>query len=101
MNRVTPPAPNVRYAPAVADDDPPMLTVEEWLARLPSAEECARAEVEPYAHMSVAERIAVFDGLQRDADLVLAGRPPVRDPADDDWWLRWRDPSVGRPRRPA
>jgi len=47
--------------------------------------------------MTPEERLAIFDELQRDADVVLAGRQPVRDPGDKDFWLRWRDPSYGRP----
>jgi len=71
--------------------------VARWVASLPSAAECARAEVEPFLHMTIAERLAVFDALQRAGDQLLAGRMPVRDPADDDFAARWRDPAVGRP----
>ena len=72
--------------------------VAKWLARLPTAAECARNEVEPFLRMTVAERLAVFEQLQRDGDALLAGRMPVRDPQDDDFGERWRDPTVGRPR---
>ena len=68
-----------------------------WVASLPSAAECARAEVEPFLRMTIAERLAVFDELQREADRMLAGKMPVRDPQDDDFAARWRDPAVGRP----
>lgn len=69
-----------------------------WVASLPSAAECARAEVEPFLHMTIAERLAVFAELQREAERMLAGRIPVRDPAEaDDFAARWRDPAVGRP----
>lgn len=68
-----------------------------WVASLPSATECARAEVEPFLRMTIAERLAVFEALQREVDRMLAGRMPVRDPQDDDFAARWRDPAVGRP----
>jgi len=82
----------------VTSTKPDFDAVKRWVAGLPTAEECARAEIEPFLDMTVAERLAVFDSLQRDADVLLAGRAPLRDPADDDWWRRWRDPSHGRPR---
>lgn len=78
--------------------EPDYEATRRWLAMLPSASESARAEVEPFIRMSVAERLAAFDALQRDADRVLAGRLPLDDPADADWWQRWRDPNYGRPR---
>jgi hypothetical protein len=82
----------------VSSTEPDFDAVRRWTAMLPTAEECARAEVAPFLEMTVAERLAVFDSLQRDADRVLGGRMPARDPSDDDWWMRWRDPGVGRPR---
>jgi hypothetical protein len=82
----------------VSSTKPDFESVRRWVASLPSAEECARAEIAPFLDMTVAERLAVFDSLQRDADEMLAGRMPLHDPADDDWWRRWRDPSYGRPR---
>jgi hypothetical protein len=65
---------------------------------LPSAAECARAEVEPFLRMTVAERLAILEELQRAADVLLAGRMPTPDPSDADFPLRWSDPSIGCPR---
>lgn len=82
----------------MSSDAPDFDAVRRWVASLPTAEECARREVEPYLRMSAAERLAIFDALQRDADLLLGDRPSVRDPAEaEDFARRWRDPSVGRP----
>ena len=78
MIRVTPPAPNVRHAPAVADDDPPMLTVEEWLARRPSDAESVREETEAFRHMSPAERLEWFVKLQRSMDAFVRLQPSRR-----------------------
>jgi hypothetical protein len=63
---------------------------------LPSAEECAQDEYERLRELTVAERLAVFDSLSRDARSLLAGGEPLNDPADDEWWRRWRDPNHGR-----
>jgi hypothetical protein len=96
--RVTPRAPNVRYPAAVTDDDPPMLTVEEWLARRPSDAESVREEAEAFRHMSPAERLGWFVKLQKSMD-AFVGLHPVRPRReDDDFWRRWRDPMYGRPR---
>ena len=66
------------------------------MAALPTAEESARAELARLRDLTIAERLAVFDALHRDAVALLAGREPIRDPADGEWWRRWRDPNDGR-----
>ena len=80
----------------VTSEDQPMLTVEEWRAKLPSADQCARDEYDRLRDLTIAERLSVFDSLHRDAVTLLGGREPLRDPADDDWWRRWQDPNHGR-----
>ena len=80
----------------MATDEPDFDAVQRWVASLPTAEECARAEYERMKDLTVAERLAVFDALHRDGVALLAGREPLRDPADDEWWRRWQDPNHGR-----
>jgi hypothetical protein len=46
--------------------------------------------------LSIAERLAVFDALYRDSVALLRDREPLRDPSDDEWWRRWKDPAYGR-----
>ena len=77
--------------------DPPMLTVEEWLARRPSHAASVREEVEPFRRMTPAERLRWFVRLQKSMDAFVRLHPPARDPAEDDFWKHWRDPSHGRP----
>ena len=84
------------YASPVSCQEPDFDAVRRWIATLPTAEECARAEYDRLKDLSIAERLAVFDSLHRDAVTLLAGRAPLGDPTDDEWWRRWQDPNHGR-----
>jgi hypothetical protein len=84
------------YPSGVSSTEPDFEAARRWRARLPSAEECARTEYERLEKLTIAERLAVFDALHRDGVALLAGREPLRDPADDEWWRRWQDPNHGR-----
>lgn len=77
-------------------EEPEFESVRRWVASLPTATECAQTEYDRLKDMTIAERLAVFDALHRDAVTLLAGREPLRDPADDEWWRRWQDPTYGR-----
>lgn len=79
-------------------DDPPMLTVEEWLARRPSDAESVREEAEAFRHMSPAERLEWFVKLQRSMDAFVRLQPSRARREDDEFWRHWRDPMHGRPR---
>lgn len=72
--------------------------VREWLAALPTEEECIRASVEPYRHMTPEQRWEAFRALQRSMDVLLAGRPPIREDGEHPIWMHWMDSSLGRPR---
>jgi hypothetical protein len=63
----------------------------------PTDEETARRSVAPYLEMTPAERLEVFGSLLADMDVLLAGRMPVEAPEDPPFWMRWKDPSIGRP----
>jgi hypothetical protein len=86
------------YPPRVSSDDPPMLSVEEWLARRPSEAETVREETDAFRHMSPAERLEWFVKLQQSMDEFIRLQPPRPRREDDDFWRRWRDPMHGRPR---
>jgi hypothetical protein len=70
--------------------------VRKWVAMLPNSLERAKADYERQRGLTIAERLAVFDALHRDAVRLLGGRPPLRDPSGDLRWHRWRDPAYGR-----
>ena len=62
---------------------------------VPTDEDTARRDVEPYLDMTPEERLLVFASLLADMDALLDGRMPVEAP--DDLRIRWKDPSIGRP----
>jgi hypothetical protein len=75
-----------------------MLSVDQWLARRPSHAESVLEEAEPFRQMTPAERLEWFEKLQRSMDAFVRLHPPRREPAEDDFWRRWRDPTHGRSR---
>lgn len=72
--------------------------VREWLAALPSEEECIRASVEPFRDMTPQQRWDAFRALLRGMDVLLAGRPPIREDGEHPIWRHWMDSDLGRPR---
>ena len=83
---------------SVSSEDPPMLSIAEWLARRPSDVDSVREEVEPFRHLTPDERLEWFVKLQKSMDAFVRLRGPARDIEDDDFWRRWRDPLHGLPR---
>jgi hypothetical protein len=75
----------------------PEPSLEEYLSKVPSDEETARRAVEPYRHLTPAERWAAFAELLREMETLSAGRPGARSPDDENFWRHWKDPSLGRP----
>jgi hypothetical protein len=64
---------------------------------VPTDEETARRSVAPYLDMTPEERLLVFASLLADMDVLLDGREPVEAPEDPPFWMRWKDPCLGRP----
>jgi hypothetical protein len=72
-------------------------TLTRYLDARPTDEETAREAVRGTRDLSPPERIAALESLLRAMDVLLAGRLPVRPPADSSFWRHWKDPSLGRP----
>jgi len=64
---------------------------------VPTDEETARKSVAPYLDLTPVERLEVLASLLHDMDVLLNGRMPVEAPEDPPFWMRWKDPSIGRP----
>jgi predicted RNase H-like HicB family nuclease len=56
----------------------------------------AMHEAQLFGAMSVDQRLAVLELVRREVDRALAGRAPVSDPSDDEFWRVWRDPNWSR-----
>ena len=72
--------------------------VAAYIAAAPSDDEWARRAVEPYAHMTPAERLRALSVLNGWVDAMLAGRLPETEDGELPFWMHWKDPSLGRPR---
>ena len=75
-----------------------VMDVSEYLARTPTNKESARAAVEPYRDMTPAQRWQALEDLLKAVQGFLGDREPLRPKEDPPFWMRWKDPSVGRPR---
>jgi hypothetical protein len=82
----------------VSSDDAVREAVARWVASLPTAAECARAEVEPFRDLTPAERLEWFVSLQKSMDAFVRLRTPSPDPGQNEFWRHWKDPQHGRPR---
>jgi hypothetical protein len=82
----------------VSSTKPDYEAVRRWVAGLPTAAQCARAEVEPFLEMTPEERLATWAQLQRSMNEFVRSHPPIEDPQNRDFWHHWRDPAYGRPR---
>ena len=72
--------------------------VAACIAAAPSDDEWARRAVEPYAHMTPAERLQALSVLNGWVDSMLGGRLPETEDGEFPFWMHWKDPSLGRPR---
>jgi hypothetical protein len=64
-------------------------------------QETIRAEVEPFRHMTPAERLQWFVKLQKsmDAFVRLRGAAAMaNERRDPEFWRHWKDPAYGRPK---
>ncbi|MCK6479843.1 MAG: hypothetical protein L6R43_06765 [Planctomycetes bacterium] len=69
-----------------------------WCALAPTDAEWARRAVEPYASMTVEERMRALSALNGWIDAMLAGRLPETEDGEHPFWMHWKDPALGRPR---
>lgn len=76
------------------------LTVEEYCALAPTDAEWALKAVEPYAAMTVEERMHALSILNARIDVMLNGRMPETEDGEHPFWMHWKDPLLGRPRDP-
>ena len=70
--------------------------MSEYLANTPTDVESARAAVEPYRNMTPAERWEALEELLKAVEGFLGDRPLLRPDEDPPFWMRWKDPSIGR-----
>lgn len=54
--------------------------------------------MEPYASMTVEERMRALSALNGWIDAMLAGRLPETEDGEHPFWMHWKDPALGRPR---
>ena len=73
-----------------------MESMREYLARTPTDAESARAAVEPYRNMTPSQRWEAMEELLKALEGFLGERELVRPEEDPPFWMRWKDPSVGR-----
>jgi len=73
-----------------------MERVREYLAKTPTDVESARAAVEPYRDMTPAQRWEALEELLKAVEGFLGDRPVLRPAEDPPFWMRWKDPSIGR-----
>ncbi len=64
---------------------------------VPTDEETAERAVALTRDMSPEERWELFRWLLDGMDGFLDGREPFRPEEDPPFWMRWKDPSLGRP----
>ena len=46
-----------------------------------------------FAQMTIEQRLAVFELVNSEVAVALAGRSLIRDPSDREFWRAWRDPN--------
>ncbi len=65
--------------------------------RIPTDEETAERAIAATRHMTPDERWELLRWLLDGMDALLEGRKPFRPEEDPPFWMRWKDPTLGRP----